>query len=83
MDLFESSTQSFIVKIWIEETAEEAGRVIWRGHIIHVLSGEREYFENLGDILRFMETHLKSIGIVTGRKKSWLKRCWPRYAVRR
>ena len=35
------STLSFIVRIWVEETAEESGRSSWRGHITHVPSGER------------------------------------------
>lgn len=63
MDLLENSNQSFIIKIWIEETAEEAGDVIWRGHITHVSSGERHYFDAPDDILIFMTPYLRRYGI--------------------
>lgn len=63
MDLLESSNQSFIIKIWIEETAEEAGDVVWRGHITHVGSGERHYFTVPDDILVFMMPYLRRHGI--------------------
>lgn len=74
MDLFEASTQSFIIKIWIEETAAEAGRTRWRGHITHVPSGQRRYLEHLEEILPFMEPHLRQIGIRV--KRSWPFRQW-------
>ncbi|MCA9936571.1 MAG: hypothetical protein H6662_04720 [Ardenticatenaceae bacterium] len=63
MDLLESSTQSFVVKIWIEETAEEAGKVLWRGHITHALSGQKHYFENLEEMLFVMGPYLQEMGI--------------------
>jgi hypothetical protein len=63
VDLLEVSTQSFIIKIWIEETAAEAGRVVWRGHITHAASGQRRYFENLDDILPFLHPYLREMGI--------------------
>jgi hypothetical protein len=46
----ELAPQSFIIKIWLEETAEEAGRATWRGHITHVLSRERCYVQELDGI---------------------------------
>jgi hypothetical protein len=33
MDTLESTTQSFIVKVWVEEIAEETGQGVWHGHI--------------------------------------------------
>lgn len=63
MDLLETSTQSFVIKIWVEETAEEAGEVLWRGHITHALTGERHHFENLEEMVSVMGTYLKEIGI--------------------
>lgn len=58
-----STSQSFIVKIWIEETAAEAGRVLWRGHITHVPSGDRCYFQDFGAMLAFMKTRLQWLGV--------------------
>ena len=66
MELSKIDTQSFIVKIWLEETAEEAGRATWRGHITHVPSNERRYLQNLDEIEAFISPYLKKMGVRTG-----------------
>ena len=43
----DSGTFSFVIKIWVEETAGEAGQALWRGHITHIPSGRRRYFQDL------------------------------------
>jgi len=58
MDLVEPSTHSFIVKMWLEETAEEAGRELWRGHITHVPGGERRYVKDLQEVSEFIASYL-------------------------
>jgi hypothetical protein len=63
MDLIETSTQSFVIKIWVEETVEEAGEALWRGHITHVLSGERHHFGNIEEMIALMGRYLKEVGI--------------------
>ena len=76
MDLFETSTHSFIVKVWLEETAEEAGQALWRGHITHVPSGKRRYLKNLDEILAFIKPYLEGMGVAFGlrcRIMKWLK----------
>lgn len=62
MDLFQSGTYSFVVKIWLEETAEEAGDVLWRGQITHVPSGARRYFNSLDDLLTIIVSYLQAEG---------------------
>jgi hypothetical protein len=77
MDLLEFNTHSFIVKVWLEETAEEAGRAVWRGHITHVPSGERRYLKALDDITAFIAPYLEKMGVKLGlfwRARRWLKR---------
>ena len=37
----EANTHSFIVKIWLEVTAEETRPAVWCGQITHGPSGER------------------------------------------
>jgi hypothetical protein len=59
MDAFEINTQSFIVKIWVEESPQRVDELIWRGQITHVLSGERFELENLDDISSFMSLYLQ------------------------
>lgn len=61
MDPFESSTQSFIVKIWLEETAKEGDNPSWRGHITHVPSEERRYVEDLNGITDFIVLYLEEL----------------------
>jgi hypothetical protein len=82
MDLYEANTHSFIIKIWLEESAEEAGRARWRGHITHVPGGERRYVEDLHQVLLFMMSYLGRMGIKFGlywRVRQWLnQRFWMR-----
>ena len=68
-DMFELNTHPFIVKIWLEETAQEAGRATWRGHITHVPSGRRRYLQDLGDILGFVIPYLEDMGVQI--RKRW------------
>jgi hypothetical protein len=63
MEQTESHTHSFIIKIWLEETLEEDGRAIWRGHITHVPSGERLYLQDLDTIRLFIEPYLEGMGV--------------------
>ena len=77
MDLFESNTHSFIVKVWLEETAEEAGQATWRGHITHVSNGERRYLKELDDISMFIASYLEQMGVWFGKRwrvRDWLRR---------
>ena len=66
MESQELNTHSFIVKIWLEETAQEAGRAIWRGHITHVPGGERRYLKDLDDISAFVASYLAVMGVKPG-----------------
>jgi hypothetical protein len=63
MDLSETSTQSFIIKIWLEETAPEAGWAVWRGHITHVPSNQRQYIKSLDEIAWFIASYLQELGV--------------------
>ncbi len=77
MDETESEAQSFIVRIWVEERAGEAGRGVWRGYITHVPNGRRRYLKNLGEIGDFIASYLETMGVKPGmrwRMRRWLKR---------
>jgi hypothetical protein len=63
MDTIEATSHPFILRIWLEETAEEAGRAIWRGHITHVPSGEKRYLQDLNDIIDFVRPYLREMGV--------------------
>lgn len=81
-DEFEATTHPFIVKIWLEETAEEAGQAVWRGHITHVPSGERRYLKELDDITAFVAPYLEGMGVrleTCWRVRQWLRRWKQRF----
>lgn len=59
--------QSFIIKVWIEESSEQAGHVVWRGHVTHVPSGLRRYVQSWQDIFAFLTQHLGPLGITLER----------------
>jgi hypothetical protein len=69
MDFLEPYTHSFIVKVWLEETVEEAGRAKWRGHITHVPSGEKRYLEDLDEITTFITPYLEEMGVRIGDRR--------------
>lgn len=70
----EPDAHSFIVKIWLEETAEEAGTARWRGHITHVPSGQRRYLKDLRDVCLFIIPYLEEMKVHLG--FSWKVRQW-------
>lgn len=58
-----SETNSFIVRIWIESSEEEADHPTWRGVIEHVGANDRQHFHELETVTTF-------IGERTGLKPS-------------
>jgi hypothetical protein len=61
VDLDESRTQSFVVRLWLEERAEPAGRAVWRGHVTHVPSGRRRYVQYLSEITDFIAPYVEGM----------------------
>jgi len=77
MDQSGALSCSFIIRVWLEETAEESGKVKWRGHITHVPGGDRRYFRTLNDIEMFVGSYLQEMGVrpsPSWRLKAWLGR---------
>ena len=77
MDLFEGSTYSFVIKVWLEQKASSNGRAIWRGHITHIPSGERRYLRSVRDISVFVMFYLDKMGVRLG-PRWWLEKWWHR-----
>jgi hypothetical protein len=59
----EATSQPFVVRIWLEEAAEDGRSARWRGHITHVPSGERRYLKELNDIVAFIVPYLEGMGV--------------------
>lgn len=43
--------------MWPEEMAVAAGTILWRGHITHVPSGEKHYFQDLDALRQFIRPY--------------------------
>jgi hypothetical protein len=78
MEISETHLHSFIIKLWLEETRQEHGSAVWRGHITHVPSGQRRYIQSLEDIATFIIPYLQEMGVkltlLTQIKRWWLNR---------
>lgn len=59
----EPDAHSFVIKIWVDDKDEKTGRVIWRGHITHVASNQRQYFDDLSGLIVFLLPYLKALNI--------------------
>lgn len=73
----EPNAHSFIIKVWLEQTAAEAGSAQWRGHITHVPSGKRRYLKDLFDVCVFLVPYLEEMGVHLGflwKARQWLHR---------
>jgi hypothetical protein len=76
MDQVEPDTQSFIVKVWVEDSAGKDDSGVWHGHITHIPSREHRYLKNLEEIQDFIAPHLEEMGVKLGRRwrlRNWLK----------
>jgi hypothetical protein len=52
---------SFIVRIWLEESAAENDPPTWRGNLIHVISGQRVYFSDLESLPGLIRPYLEAM----------------------
>lgn len=48
----------FTVRVWREEL--EAGRVEWRGKVLHVLTDESRYFRRWADLIAFVQSKIET-----------------------
>ncbi len=67
-------SHSFVIRIWFEQTAEEAGQVQWRGQITHIPGEERRYVTNLVDVITFIAPFLSEMGVRLGIRSRLLLR---------
>lgn len=56
-EAYEFNTHVFVVKIWLEEFHND-DQGVWRGHITHVPSGERQYIDGFLDLISFIIPYL-------------------------
>jgi hypothetical protein len=84
IDSLEFRRQSFVIKVWLDESETVFGETAWRGRITHVPSGESRYVTDLGEITSFIATHLQQMGArvkIQREQRSWLR--WLNLGCRR
>lgn len=60
-DEVDRQTCAFVIRVWLEEGDSSTGDCRWRGHITHVLSSHRLYFEDLKEMNAFVEQYLEQM----------------------
>jgi hypothetical protein len=76
-----ADSHSFIVKVWLEQSLEEAEKATWRGSITHVGTRRSAYFQTLDAVASFVAPYLTAMGVEFGlgaRIKRRLDRWLPR-----
>jgi len=63
----QGDTYSFVVRIWHEALDSDGSIIVWRGSIDHVGSGERDHFDDLGQMLQFIQ---EQVGLDGRRSRS-------------
>lgn len=61
MTLFEDRTDVFILRIWLESREVGSANPEWRGVIIHVESGQRQYINAASEILSFLNPYMDTL----------------------
>ena len=74
LDLLEANTHSFVLRMWCEEQVTPNGKHLWRGHITHVLSGQRRYFQQLGEVANFINSYLPAKEATRHKRVPFLQR---------
>ena len=60
MEPDETPTHAFIVRLWLEQPADEAGRPAWRGRVTYVADNSSRVFEDLDDLCDFIRERLRA-----------------------
>lgn len=58
-----SESHSFVVRVWLEEPADESGPPRWRGQVTHVLDGGGRFVDDLDDVVMFIAGYLSAWGV--------------------
>lgn len=75
--MYEESTHSFVVRVWLEDEAQELCGPLLRGHVTHVMSKQQRYVKNLDDIADFIAEYLQLSGLrrpLEQRFRRWLRK---------
>lgn len=54
----ETTSHSFLVRLWVEAVDRDAGSIQWRGHVTHLIDEEREHVESFDQLSVFIQRYL-------------------------
>jgi hypothetical protein len=57
----EPDAVSFVVRLWVEASADGKSPAVWRGRIVHVATGAYRYVTKLEQLLEFIRPYAKSL----------------------
>lgn len=66
----DASGHTFVIRIWLEEAAQEGRPATWRGHIRHVLEGRPQHVQTLDEIVAVLSEHLRRMGVEVQEQES-------------
>jgi hypothetical protein len=62
MTYFHKTTQTFLMRVWLEPRELESASPVWRGMIECMHDHERCYFHSLNQLAVYIGTHLEQMG---------------------
>ena len=57
----QSTSQVFVVRVWLETAEVGSGLAHWRGYITHAMSRQRQAIQDFDGMIRFMLPYLESM----------------------
>jgi hypothetical protein len=61
MKILETKSLTFVVRVWLEQPAGRGTPALWRGSVANVIDREKRYFEDLSDVLTFIDPYIKQL----------------------
>jgi hypothetical protein len=62
LDIFEEKTQVFTIRIWFERREIPGAPPVWRGLIRNERTDEQQFFQEVEDMVEFIEHALRETG---------------------
>jgi hypothetical protein len=53
---------SFALRLWTEEAGSEPEEKIWRGRVTHLTTSRDLYFQDVDDLIEFIQQYLPQFG---------------------
>ena len=63
MQRYDETTESFIIRIWIEPRLLQDAPTVWRGEMEHVGTQRHHFFSELETISALIQPYLAALGI--------------------